>query len=144
MKHPKRFHLNQVVHIDTDHAEYGRVCGTAIVKDRMKNDLFVQVDSIGANIYVSRMDANAVILAYDYYIQTASKSVERSNGLWLHVNRAILQTLVDGQKQGLTLKEVAKTLYKLAGRRSKNEPVCITNFRSAAKSISQGVELVLM
>ena len=78
------------------------------------------------------------------YIESAKKHVDRSNMLWLQVNRYILHILEEGEQMGMTLDQIAEHLEQAAGKAEKNEPVSIGNIRVAAKQIKAREELVLI
>ena len=81
---------------------------------------------------------------FDYYIKAAEEAEKRSNMLWQHINRYILQVLQKAKAEGKSLVYAAGILERAGGKKSKNEPVAFCNLRMAAKQIKAGEELVLL
>ena len=83
---------------------------------------------------------------YDYpeYIEYARNKANNSTMIWASVNSYILDTLEKGKKAGQSLEEVAGIFEQFAGEPKKNEPVCISHIRSAAKQIRARKELLLI
>lgn len=140
----KRFYLGQVVHVDTNHVEYGHIDADAVIEQIYPKQLCVRIKSLGCSTYVPRTDVVAKVLDYDYYIAAAEEIVANSNGLWACVNRSILGALKLGKQDNISLQDVARRIQQKAGRRSKYEHVCISNYRCAAKQIAKGESLRLI
>jgi hypothetical protein len=81
---------------------------------------------------------------FEYYIGVAQEAEKRSNGLWKVANRYIWSVLERAKSEGKTLDVAAKILEKVAGKKSKDEPVSFCNIRNAAKQIKAGEDLVLL
>ena len=140
----KRFYLGQVVHVDTNHVEYGHIDADAVIEQIYPKRLWVKIKSLGCKTYVPSDDATAKVLDYDYYIAAAEEIVANSNGLWACVNRSILEALKLGKQDNISLQDVARRIRKQAGRGSKDVPVCMMNYRCAAKQIVKGESLRLI
>ena len=67
-------------------------------------------------------------------------AVARSHGLWLSVNKAILEVL----KSNRTAKQAARYLRSLAGKKRSAEPCSVENFRIAARQLERGQKIVVL
>jgi hypothetical protein len=75
-------------------------------------------------------------------LESMRKIAFSSNGLWAHVNTRIFNVLEHGIKSGWTREEIAdKIMEGVRKRERKNEPVCMANYREAARQLRRG-ELV--
>ena len=81
---------------------------------------------------------------FEYYIKAAKEKADRSYNLWQCVNRYIYSVLVRCQKEEKTLMDAAAILDKSAGKKKRDEPTAMMNFRIAARQIRAGEDLLLL
>ena len=63
----------------------------------------------------------------------------KSHSLWKGVNLCIAKILKNTGHR--SRKNIAKKLYSCAGPKTKGEPVCLINFRAAAKAVEEGNDM---
>jgi len=67
----------------------------------------------------------------------ASHLAGRSHGLWRSVNMVIATVIARGIKHRHPRGRIADRLGRIAGPKTKNEPMCLINYREAARAVRE-------